>query len=81
MPARRKRRAPKALLASSEEETDIEGDVLPPTPPEAFVSKKVWGAGEARTKNKTDLWDFWSGSGKMPWEGALRGEDMFPTAV
>ncbi|KAJ8006201.1 hypothetical protein DPEC_G00125780 [Dallia pectoralis] len=52
MPARRKRRAPKALLASSEEETDIEGDVLPPTPPEAFVSKKVWGAGEARTKNK-----------------------------
>lgn len=45
-------RAPKPLLASSEEETDIEGDVLPPTPPEAFVSKKVWGAGEARTKNR-----------------------------
>lgn len=44
-------RAPKPLLASSEEETDIEGDVLPP-PPEAFVSKKMWGAGEARTKNR-----------------------------
>ncbi|XDV26223.1 hypothetical protein PO909_029985 [Leuciscus waleckii] len=41
LPARRKRRAPKPLLASSEEETDIEGDVLPPTPPEAFVSKKI----------------------------------------
>ncbi|KAJ8007975.1 hypothetical protein DPEC_G00099920 [Dallia pectoralis] len=52
LPARRATGAPKALLASSEEETDIEGDVLPPTPPEAFVSKKVWGAGEARTKNK-----------------------------
>ncbi|XP_056606462.1 uncharacterized protein LOC130424640 isoform X2 [Triplophysa dalaica] len=51
LPARRKRRAPKPLLASSEEETDIEGDVLPP-PPEAFVSKKMWGAGEARTKNR-----------------------------
>ncbi len=45
-------RAPKPPLASSDEETDIEGDVLPPTPPEAFVSKKMWGAGEARTKNR-----------------------------